>query len=81
MIRKSPIFLQLLDESLAEILGEIEAIRKTTGMATVASLTPLSVFRVEETGFTKKDLSDYPGISIRSLNRLLKELENKNKKK
>lgn len=111
-----------------EILGEIEAIRKTAGMAMVESLTSLCVFKIEkafflqllktdavfnqavlelmatrvantamrasrqqlytlsynlsqllkilhqgEIAFTKKDLSDYLGISIRSLNRLLKE--------
>ena len=110
-----------------EILGEIEAIRKTPGMATVESLTPVSVFKIDKVfflqllktdavfnqavlelmatrlvntamrasrqqlytlsynltqlmkilqqgqiAFTKNDLSDYLGISKRSLNRLLK---------
>ncbi len=109
-----------------EILGEIEAIRRTAGMAMVESLTSLCVFKIEKTYFlqllktdaafnqavlelmatrlantamrasrqqlytlsynlsqllkilqqekivfTKKDLSGYLGISIRSLNRLL----------
>jgi len=113
-----------------EILGEIEAIRRTPGMATVESLTPVSVFAIEKAfflqllkadaafnqavlelmaarlvntamrasrqqlytlshnlsrllkilqqgqiAFTKQDLSDYLGISKRSLNRLLKEHE------
>jgi CRP-like cAMP-binding protein len=111
-----------------EILGEIEAIRRTPGMATVETLTPVSAFTIEKTfflqllkadaafnqavlelmagrlvntamrasrqqlytlshnlsrllkilqqgqiAFTKQDLSDYLGISKRSLNRLLKE--------
>jgi len=110
-----------------EILGEIEVIRKTPGMATVASLTSVSVFKIDKSfflqllktdaafnqavlelmatrlvntamrasrqqlytlsynlsqltkilqegqiAFTKNDLSDYLGISKRSLNRLLK---------
>lgn len=56
-------------------------------MAVVESLTSLCVFKIDkafflqllkilqqgEIAFTKKDLSDYLGISIRSLNRLLKE--------
>jgi len=111
-----------------EILGEIEAIRRTPGMATVEALTPVSVFKIDKVffgellktdaafnqavmelmaarlvntamrasrqqlytlshnlsrllkilqqgqiAFTKQDLSDYLGISKRSLNRLLKE--------
>jgi len=114
-----------------EILGELEAIRKTTGMATVETLTPVSVVKIDKAWFlqllrehsafnaavlelmagrlantairasrqqlytlsyslaqllavldaggvmfTKKDLSGYLGISVRSLNRLLKESKN-----
>jgi len=114
-----------------EILGELEAIRKTTGMATVESLTPVAVVKIDKAWFlqllieniefnkavlelmagrlantairasrqqlytlsyslaqllavldaggvifTKKDLSGYLGISVRSLNRLLKGSKN-----
>jgi len=114
-----------------EILGELEAIRKTTGMATVESLTTVTVVKIDKVlflqlltehsefnravlelmagrlantairasrqqlytlshslaqllavldaggvMFTKKDLSGYLGISVRSLNRLLKGRKN-----